>query len=308
VDSDMSTLAIGLFGNQTIVDSRLDFTWSTNLIEECEKYSILHNAGVTTENSRLFFKGNYTNKLPYNDKLDIDETKASYYYWNEIQEVAKKSILLNKFIGKKIAVGLFGIHHTETLNHWMGWKVQVNYKDCYKNNREFLYDGIETHFYSSTYFSSHLEQLILDYNFKSLKLETINNKFEKDIKKGFVKRNKRFKETIKLILDDNSEYDYVILTRYDIWLKQNLFELDIDYSKVNVICGAKWGDDDTIIDDNFYFLPYSKLQEFYNSIDLIDEEICAHEYNKYISDIHRMIDDNFYSHDIPAYTLHRKLI
>ena len=57
----------------------------------------------------------------------------------------------------------------------MGWKVQVNYKDCYKNNKDFLYNGIETHFYSSTYFSSHLEQLILDYNFKSLKLETINN-------------------------------------------------------------------------------------------------------------------------------------
>jgi len=297
-----------LFGNQTIVDNKLDFTWTTNLIEECEKYSILHNAGVTTDNSRLFFKGNYTSKLPYNDKLDIDETKASYYYWNEIQEVAKKSILLNKFIGKKIAVGLFGIHYTENLNHWMGWKVEVNYKDCYKNNKEFLYDGIEAYFYSSTYFSSHLEQLILDYNFKSLKLETINNKFEKDTKKGFVKRNKRFKETIKLILDDNAEYDYVILTRYDIWLKQNLSEFDIDYSKVNVICGAKWGDDDTIIDDNFYFLPYSKLQEFYNAIDLIDEEICAHEYNKYISDIHRMIDDNFYSHDIPAYTLHRKLI
>jgi hypothetical protein len=87
-----------LFGNQTIVDSRLDFTWSTNLIEECEKYSILHNAGVTNDTNRLFFKANYINKLPYNDVLDIDETKASYYYWNEIKEVGSKSILLEKTI------------------------------------------------------------------------------------------------------------------------------------------------------------------------------------------------------------------
>jgi hypothetical protein len=87
-----------LFGNQTIVDSRLDFTWSTNLIKECEKYSILHNAGVTNDTNRLFFKANYINKLPYNDILDIDETKASYYYWNEIKEVGSKSILLEKTI------------------------------------------------------------------------------------------------------------------------------------------------------------------------------------------------------------------
>ena len=87
-----------LFGNQTIVDSRLDFTWSTNLIGECEKYSILHNAGVVNDTNGLFFKANYTNKLPYSDVLDIDETKASYYYWNEIKKVGSKSILLEKTI------------------------------------------------------------------------------------------------------------------------------------------------------------------------------------------------------------------
>ena len=45
--------------------------------------------------------------------------------------------------------------------------------------------------------------------------------FEKEISNNWVKRNKRFKETIKLILDSDIEYDYVILTRYDVWFKQN---------------------------------------------------------------------------------------
>jgi hypothetical protein len=171
-----------------------------------------------------------------------------------------------------------------------------------------LYRNNDITFYSSTYFTEKLSELINDFKFKKLHLNEMQNEKNEIIENRLIKRNKRFKETIKLILDDNTKYDYVILTRYDIWLKQNPLELNIDYSKVNVICGAKWGDDDTIIDDNFYFMPYSKLQEFYNAIDLIDEKICAHEYNKYISDIHKMIDDNFYSHDIPAYTLHRKLI
>jgi len=87
-----------LFGNQTIVDKRLDFTWTSNPIEGCKNYPILHNAGVTNNSVKLFFKGNYTNKLPYNDVLDIDETKASYYYWSEIKEVGSKSILLEKTI------------------------------------------------------------------------------------------------------------------------------------------------------------------------------------------------------------------
>jgi hypothetical protein len=208
----------------------------------------------------------------------------------------------------KVAVGLFGIHYIEELNHWMNCKLRVDYKDGYENNKKLLYNTIDVDFYSSTYFSEKLNHLIKDYKFTVLKLQHIENILEDDINNNWKKRNKRFKETIKLILDDNAKYDYVILTRYDIWLKQNLFELNIDYSKVNVICGAKWGDDDTIIDDNFYFLPYFKLQEFYNAIDLIDEKICAHKYNKYISNIHRMIDANFYSHEIPVYTLHRKRI
>jgi hypothetical protein len=33
-------------------------------------------------------------KLPYNENLDIKEGTASWYYWNEIQKTAKKSVLL----------------------------------------------------------------------------------------------------------------------------------------------------------------------------------------------------------------------
>ena len=93
--------------------------------------------------------------------------------------------------------------------------------------------------------------------------------------------------------------------RVHVWFKQNPLKLNVDYNKINVICKAKCGDDDTIIDDNFYFMPYNKLEKFYNQINLIDEKMWAHEYNKYIDDINYLIDGKYYSHEIPVYNLLR---
>jgi len=82
------------FGHETIVDKRLDFGWVTDSIDFTETKSILHNAGVVDTMSRLFFKGRYVNSLPYNCIEDVDETKGSYRYWQEICETAKKSVLI----------------------------------------------------------------------------------------------------------------------------------------------------------------------------------------------------------------------
>jgi hypothetical protein len=82
------------FGHETIVDKRLNFGWVTESYESAFEKTILHNAGVLNENSGLFYKGKYTNKLPYNDDIIVDKTKASYRYWQEVSDTAKKSILI----------------------------------------------------------------------------------------------------------------------------------------------------------------------------------------------------------------------
>jgi hypothetical protein len=82
-----------LSGHETKVDDRLAFGWSTDNDKSIEKYFILHNAGVTGPNQGLFHKGSYINKLPYGDELEIDEHRASAYYWKEVQETALKTIL-----------------------------------------------------------------------------------------------------------------------------------------------------------------------------------------------------------------------
>lgn len=81
-----------LFGHETIVDKRLDFGWVTNLKTDLEKV-ILHNAGVTATGQGLLYKQDYQFRLPYGDNLQIDETKAGHWYWEQVQRVGKTSVL-----------------------------------------------------------------------------------------------------------------------------------------------------------------------------------------------------------------------
>lgn len=81
-----------LAGHPTEVRTELDFGWSTNGIADVENYWILHNAGVTTSEGGLFYKGEYLDKHPYDTDLEIDPKKASHYYYKQIKETAKNSI------------------------------------------------------------------------------------------------------------------------------------------------------------------------------------------------------------------------
>jgi len=83
-----------LDGHETIVDDRMGFGWVTNPYSDVEKYSILHNSGVLHTNTDLFYKGNYMNKLPYFENVNVNTERASIYYWNEICETANNSVLI----------------------------------------------------------------------------------------------------------------------------------------------------------------------------------------------------------------------
>ena len=81
-------------GNKTICHKNLAFSWGTSQEKDWNEMNIMHNAGVTNSTSGLFYKAAYMNELPYNKNLDIKPNTASWYYWNEIQETAKKSVLI----------------------------------------------------------------------------------------------------------------------------------------------------------------------------------------------------------------------
>ena len=81
-------------GKETVCHDDLQFAWATSNEADWNKHGIFHNAGVTDDKGGLFYKANYMNKLPYNEDLKITEHTASWYYWNNVQKVGKKSILL----------------------------------------------------------------------------------------------------------------------------------------------------------------------------------------------------------------------
>jgi hypothetical protein len=82
-----------LRGHETKVIKELDFCWATDVEDRFNNSTIFHNAGVTCSCGGKFYKANFVDSVPYNLNLRIKEGTASYRYYQEIQEVEKKSPL-----------------------------------------------------------------------------------------------------------------------------------------------------------------------------------------------------------------------
>jgi hypothetical protein len=70
--------------------SELDFSRPTDLIEVWDKHKIMHNAGVITGDPELFFKGQYTDRSPFDEDLSwVTDKKVSKKYVEAIQSVVR---------------------------------------------------------------------------------------------------------------------------------------------------------------------------------------------------------------------------
>lgn len=70
------------------VHHELDFCFATDPIENLKSVKILHNAGVTKQDTDLFFKGEYVNKEPFGEDLSfVDQSKCSAAYVQAIEAV-----------------------------------------------------------------------------------------------------------------------------------------------------------------------------------------------------------------------------
>jgi len=81
------------FGNEVVVSDKLNFCWATDKIEKWDTSQFMHNAGVTDNDSGFFFKGAYTNDLPYGEHLPISKEWCSYEYYKWVEMVGKNSTL-----------------------------------------------------------------------------------------------------------------------------------------------------------------------------------------------------------------------
>ena len=83
-----------LMGKNTITHPNFDFSWSTSSEADYHKMNIMHNAGVTDNNSGLFYKAKYMNELPYNNSPEPRKNVANWFYWDWVQKTAEKSCLV----------------------------------------------------------------------------------------------------------------------------------------------------------------------------------------------------------------------
>jgi len=201
----------------------------------------------------------------------------------------------------KLAIGLFGIHYISKLNHWMGWKNGVDYRKTYTNQSNLIYSKFQTKYYSATYYSDIEKELLSNYNFSNISFANIDNSSSN----SFIKRNTIFKNTVKLILDNDTDSDLVLLTRYDLGFKGGFDLFNIDYNKINFLCGNRSGNDSDLVDDNFYIIPKSLLKYFYETINEATENISSHLYHKLFKDYNFMINGWYYSHENPFYEITR---
>jgi hypothetical protein len=82
-----------LMGYKVRVPKEFDFCWATDGVSRWNDLAFYHNAGITGANHRQFYKGDYINRLPYNENLDVNPDSASYKYWEWIKLTAEKSVL-----------------------------------------------------------------------------------------------------------------------------------------------------------------------------------------------------------------------
>ena len=89
--ADMWALLWNLWkiGRPTAIIPEMDFVWPTEKRDSIQNKSIIHNAGVINNKDRLFYKSDYRSKLP-DLNLDIDETRASSFYYSFV----KKALLM----------------------------------------------------------------------------------------------------------------------------------------------------------------------------------------------------------------------
>ena len=81
-------------GFKTKVHPNFNFSWATSHIDSFGNCNIYHNAGAVTGKDGLFFKGDFIDKLPYNQDIKVNENTTSEKYWQIIQKTAKSSVLI----------------------------------------------------------------------------------------------------------------------------------------------------------------------------------------------------------------------
>tara|TARA_Y100001937_G_C7125438_1_gene334675 strand:+ start:1585 stop:2268 length:684 start_codon:yes stop_codon:yes gene_type:complete len=214
---------------------------------------------------------------------------------------------------KKVALCYFGISYKENYDHWMetwfngvDWR-ESNYKqtlDVYLEN-----SGHDVDVFLSTYNSPLNEELVRDLKPKKTKFNDFVERdpaVESDSRRYSQSfRNYRFKEVLNLV--PPNEYDFVILTRFDLMFKEALGTIVVDPEAVNVSSVMCMGENCILVCDNFYIIPSSIHNEFVKFVNELPDNSDSHLWHKEKSSLKfsYMIEGEYCSHNHPIYRINR---
>lgn len=178
----------------------------------------------------------------------------------------------------KICLLLSGLHYrVNPVDNINIANYTIDFRYYIKNIKTYIYSLGEIDTYIVTNDSLLLDVLSAAYNPVELCImeDTLNRRISKTIK------------GLELIRDSGKVYDYVCITRLDIYFMKTI---TLNYSKLNIFSELEapgW------YDDNFYFLPFSLLESFlsiYLSIRDIKDCCAAHKLK--LTDIHYICNEH----------------
>lgn len=162
----------------------------------------------------------------------------------------------------KVALLLFGLSYTE-FTHWSNRKLKVDWKKSYTNYKDFIYRyfndmNYDVDLYFSTTKSNKAEQNKIIKYYKPIKynFSDMNNDDTES-------RKLKLLNVIDLCKSTNIQYDYILITRFDLLFKKNFATSNINLNKFNVVSTMN---ESEFIDDNFYLFPFEMITKFYEIV------------------------------------------
>ena len=158
---------------------------------------------------------------------------------------------------KNMALLFFGLHYYENYLHFTNVKYTIDFRSYVDNIKSKLIDYFKTRFKIDTFICTN------DSKIKNELIKTYQPKnifFSNEISKN-VKIIKVFQMMFEYMKKMNTSYDYVILTRLDIYFMKDF--LNIDFTKLNLVSVLQ---DNNVCDDNFYLIPKKYIPLFYTTL------------------------------------------
>ena len=159
----------------------------------------------------------------------------------------------------KVAFLFFGVSKVVYQHARLGMK-KVDYRKSLDNYKQFLWKyfeqkGAEIDTYLSTYKHDSIPELLND--FKPKKYRVIDW-----MQNARIGRNTHVKNVLECCMEGEPEYDYVVLTRFDLLFKIPFKDEMFNFDTINAVSILEH---DSLICDNFYMFPFRLLPLFYDA-------------------------------------------